>query len=821
MRPPRRRSRRRGGPSPFPVRTLLAPALLALALPGVAQTTLAGRVLAPDSLPLPYATVQVLGEPTGTTTDDDGAFALEAPPGAERLVVRRVGYAQRLVALAGDAEAIVVVLESAAAALADVVVTAERTPDALADAPVAVTALPAERLAATRTWDVRDLTALVPGFVQSEVGVGWQAITSIRGVQVFSENPAVATYVDGVNYVDILAGGFPLVDVERVEVLRGPQGTLFGRNALGGVVNVVTRPPSDEPSGFAEASVGNLGLQRYAAGYRTPVVPGKLFVAASALVQRRDGYLVNDTSLLAAPPLAPDVDGARLGDESTAYGSARVLWRASGALDLGLDVKVQRDRSDASGFFVTAPTDSVARARPDAVGVRAVASHDRLAATAAFTARLALPGGARLSSVTTFQSIALGFDDVDAGGAVFASFRGAEVGARGEPQEVWTQELRATGRALGGRLDYTAGAYAFAQDAFEPTTNLLILEEFDPATDYNVLRNAGVNRGLAVYGQATYALAGGWEATAGLRYDLERRESRFNGFDPATFAYDETLTDGASAVARGDTAVEGSFAAVSPRVALAYALGGGARVHAGYTRGFRAGGVNPSRLRGDAPQTFDPETSDNYELGYRARLLDRRLRLGATAYWIEWRDLQFFELFPGFAFARRNVGDARSRGLELELEAAPARGLRADAALALTDTAYRGLAGFRGEEADVIGGNRLANAPTHTLALGAEVERPVARPGDEPLTLALRADLRQVGRQYTDLQNDLAVDPYAYLHARLALRWRAYSLALWGRNLGDARPLGYGSPDTDPLLGSRVALAAPPRTYGLTLRTEL
>ena len=161
--------------------------------------------------------------------------------------------------------------------LEEVIVTANKSEQKNIEVPVAVTSISAKSITNSRLVNVSDLSGRVPNYLYQELGVGFQALQSIRGIQVFSENPAVSTYIDDVNLLDILAGGFALTDVERIEVLRGPQSTLFGRNAMGGVVNIFTKQPTNKTTGFLELENGNFALQRYSAGFKTPLIKDKLF----------------------------------------------------------------------------------------------------------------------------------------------------------------------------------------------------------------------------------------------------------------------------------------------------------------------------------------------------------------------------------------------------------------------------------------------------------------------------------------------------------------------------------------------------------------
>ena len=689
---------------------------------------------------------------------------------------------------------------SLSTALPPLTVTAQKRAETLTAVPLAVTALDAAAIQAGRTLNLSDLDGLVPNYQHKQVGVGFQALQSVRGVQVFSENPAVATYVDGVNYLDILAGGFPLTDIERIEVLRGPQGTLYGRNAMGGVINVITKAPTNRTEYSLLAEGGNLGHGRFTGSYRAPLVPSKLFVGVTGLYQTRNGFLTNDTTGTVAP--LPGDSGRRVGDERTVYGNAKLSYLPTDDLRIVLDLKAQRDYSDASGFFVQQLTDSLALARPDAINLGVVGAHDRRIVTAALSAKYYRPG-ATLESISSLQSIGLSFANIESGGFRYFSLNDNELGGRPEAQRVYSQELRLNSEGS-APLQYTAGLYGFYQNAVEPTTNLAIQQGPDT---YGVTRNVGRNYGVAAFGEIRYQLTEAWQLTAGLRYDREWREATFNGFG------DAVLTGGELSELRADTTAGGTYGALSPKLALRYAPTERSSVYASYTRGFRAGGINTRRVTDAGNQQFDPEYSDNLEVGYKASFDNLPISVAAAAFWISWTDLQYFNVLPDFSFVRTNVGDATSRGVEVELSARPVAGLRLDASLGYNDTQYEDfvLTRFTGETN--VGGNRLSNAPVTTLYTAVSYDWSLS----ERSTLQPRLEYRRIGEQFTDIQNDIRVAPYTLLNARLALTVGRYTFSAWGRNLTDERFLAYGSPDSS---FTRRSRASAPRTYGLTLQLD-
>lgn len=241
---------------------------------------ISGTITNSANQPVPNANVSVLNSTKGTASDAQGSYRLALDNGQYTLQISALGYAQKTVdiSLNDSNQTLNVILQPTTMAMDEVVVSAQKREQKLLDVPVAVSSLGTKRLQETRTWNLTDVIGIVPNYTASELGVGFQQLQSIRGIQVFSENPAIATYIDGVNSLDVAAGGIQFMDVERIEILRGPQGTLYGRNALGGVINIITKQPTNEPSGFFEGSMGNLGLQRHGFGIKHRLLKTNCFL---------------------------------------------------------------------------------------------------------------------------------------------------------------------------------------------------------------------------------------------------------------------------------------------------------------------------------------------------------------------------------------------------------------------------------------------------------------------------------------------------------------------------------------------------------------
>ena len=258
--------------------------------------TLSGKVVNEKGKPVNGASIHLLNADEGTVTDAGGNYELQnLSPGRYSVVVSAIGYAEENKEInQGKSGSILnFQLNNSLVRLNAVVVTAQKKEELLQKIPISITALSSKQVADYRLWDSKDLTAIAPNLFSNNSGDG-RNVTSIRGIATTSYDPAVATYIDGVNQFSLDTYIPELFDIDRIEVLRGPQGTLYGRNAMGGVINIITKKPTNATNGFVEASLGNYNLQRYSAGIRTPVVKDKLYFGAAAMFSKRDGYYTNE-----------------------------------------------------------------------------------------------------------------------------------------------------------------------------------------------------------------------------------------------------------------------------------------------------------------------------------------------------------------------------------------------------------------------------------------------------------------------------------------------------------------------------------------------
>ncbi|HEY1871217.1 MAG TPA: TonB-dependent receptor plug domain-containing protein, partial [Chitinophagaceae bacterium] len=255
-----------------------------------------GNISDKGSKPVNDASVYLLNTNLFATSDSSGNFIIKnITAGDYTIVVSAIGYAiiNENIHVTKEGTTHDFQLAEASKQLDEVIVTAEKKEENLQKIPSSISVLNSKNVEDYRLWNTKDLTAIIPNLYSANPGDG-RNVTSIRGITSSSYDPAVTTYIDGVNQFSLDTYMPQLFDVERIEVLRGPQGTLYGRNAMGGVINIITKQPSNKTTGFVEINAGNYGEQRYLAAVRTPIIKNKLFFGASLLYEGLGGYYTNE-----------------------------------------------------------------------------------------------------------------------------------------------------------------------------------------------------------------------------------------------------------------------------------------------------------------------------------------------------------------------------------------------------------------------------------------------------------------------------------------------------------------------------------------------
>ena len=592
--------------------------------------------------------------------------------------------------------------------LEELVVTAQRRESLLQSTPVAVTALSAEGLQARQVTTTLQLQNFVPN-LQTQPGnsspttltLGLRGVGEQSGGIATTESP-VGVYLDDVFQGRLSGTNIQFGDIERVEVLRGPQGTLFGRNAQAGTINIISRTPDDETYGSASLGFGTYDRIEARAALGGALVPGTL-AASTALVytDQGRGYKVNP------------VRGVREDTEESFAIRSKLRYMGGDRFDAVLTVRHNRDRNDGlvlapinattllpilgTNWSTQQPIESFGSV--DATGVSLNMSFDL--------------GFAELRSITAWQDLDDGWRFDLSGGVLRGN--GSVVAALDRTsriqQDQWTQEFRLSGLAFSERLNWIAGAFYYTENAEQTVTDALFLVPLGFPVTPPLRTYETDNESWALFAQGTYALTDALSVTAGLRYTTE--DKSIDGVFGAPFA-DDT-----------------SYSAWTPKLGLEYALSDEVFLYASASRGFRAGGYSGFAGSPVSIATpYDPETVWSYEIGSKLDLFDRRLRLNAAAFYAAYSDLQAQILINTQTVAAlpviQNAFDLDVYGLELETEVIVSPGVSLYMTLGIQEVDIKNADPTSDFVTFQPPPSRPLQTPLYTGAIGLNVDQPMA-----------------------------------------------------------------------------------------------
>lgn len=684
--------------------------------------------------------------------------------------------------------------------IAEIVVTAQKRAEPLQKTPLSIVALTADDIARKGIADLTDLRSQVPSLqVTPHPNSATTARVFLRGVgnndDQITVDPSVAVYLDGVYVARGQGLAAEIAEIERIEVLRGPQGSLYGRNATGGAINYITRQPRlGEFHARQTLAYGNYDQFRSRTSVNVPVGE-TLAVELAYLHSRKDGFVRN---------LGTGVE--RFGDQRRDAYRAAVLWQPVPAFELRYTYD-RSDIADTPAFMVSAPFYPQMAVRPTAgsAAVRDLKANDVTAQGHSLIASWNVSDDLTIKSLTGYRKLA-NFTNQNYLTGVAGPFP-VFVTTFDQNQSQWSEELQVVGSALDRQLEYTLGAYFFDEKAFSYDTTV-------PTGRATALRTASVrNRAWALYGQMTWrpAMLEGAYLTGGLRWSHDNRKATL---DQTSVALNGTAT--VRPQGRGDN----SFTDYSPSVILGYDVSRDVNVYAKWSRGYKTGGYNLRASTIDRfAQGYGPERLDSFEFGIKSSWLDNRLRANLAVFRANYRDIQVnIQSDPTNPAVTDifNAGEARIQGVEFDLTAKPARNLTFTANYAFLDAGYRRITD-QATGANIAGRFNLVEAPRHTLTVGAEWTLPDTAIGVPSVSVDYYMQSRKFSST-TDAR--YIVGDYGLLNARLSLseiplgfgKWR---LSAYARNVTDTK---YYIANFS--AGLPAAFFGEPRSYGLELRFE-
>jgi iron complex outermembrane receptor protein len=714
--------------------------------------------------------------------------------------------------------------------LEEVVVTARKRTESFRDVPITMNVITDQTIQQAGIQSTRDYVAMIPNMTVVETQNAGNSFITVRGIsQARNSEPSVAVLVDGVLESNPYEFDQELFDIQQIEVLKGPQGALYGRNAIGGAIIIRTKDPADQFEATTRVGVGNGTSERAQGAISGPLGDsGTLKYRASVNFYNTDGYLENAYLHEKADPMRDY--SARL----------RLVWKPSD--NVTGDFRVYLDRLETRAYYFIIPRSNEANpftsfstppnandvTSPIQVNNRGEDNRDIWDVAYKFDFDT---GRGTVTSITNWNRTR----EIDTGDAYdfrptntaifkfippFSDLNQSQyIDVKAE-----SEELRYTSPTMGG-FSWIAGAYFVHTERFISTGNM-IDEGLGVFPVYQQPRIGGTNpsatfladsqnnNAWALFANATYELSKQWELDAALRYDQDARANTTRT-PPGPFLNELLDPTAVSGEVRKHT-----WSEVQPKGTVRFKPTDDITLYGGWSRGFRSGGFNQTGVGVNALRSgiygvgdlFNAEVADTYEVGIKGEFLDRRLNAGLSAFHTKSTNGYFFVFLA--SNSTQNLGnlDATYKGVEFELSAKPTDRIDLYANFGYTDSHIDRLeninaadpAAVAASNADV--GHQAPLVSKTTTNLGAQYRQPLS----DGLNATIRLDFQNIGRTWWDPQNDTSRDPVSLLNLRLGLQGEKWSVAAWSKNLTNKIYNAEFSP-------GGFLWRAPPRRYGVDL----
>lgn len=654
----------------------------------------------------------------------------------------------------------------------ELVVTAQKRPENAQNVPISVTVIPRQEIEDGQIDSLIDIANQTPNFNFLPTSSGGTEFSnySLRGLNnqnFLTAQDSVAFYIDD---IPIDYNGFldlALLDLEQIEVLRGPQSTLYGRNSSGGVVNIISRQATPEPETRVSASYGRYNSREFQFSLNDALVDDKLSLRIAGAYRGQDGFIKNLAT------------GNEIGERSRLAARAQLLWTPTP--DWTVSFNSYNSFTDDGN-----PT------------------YNKLNPPDPFEVNLQTEGYSKLDTNT--QALKIGYN----GGG----FRATSITARrfthqenlvpgstgaiqiidGIDSTLWTQELRFQSPETAERFQWLLGSYYESRD----------FNVGDAQTDFpgfgRFRRTGDDNRQTyAVFGQVDYQLIEPLTVFAGLRYESSDASS--------DSTYESVNTDGTLTPLRPAFNNEKvSNSELIPRFGLKYQFNPSLMGYVTIAKGYRPGGLN-YRANSDAELRFGEEKTWSYEVGLKSSWLDNRLIANLSIFHNDVNDYQVLQYDESGFFGRVNNVDLKATGVEFELKAKPAKGFDLTASVGYVDSIYKNY--LNSDTGVDLSNNQVPLSPQFTYNLAAQYRSAEG--------LFARAELRGYGITYFDDANQIKQEPYALVNARIGYEAERYGIYLYANNLFNTRYItsGYLFPVPDGTAGF-----GDPVTYGVQIKAN-
>ena len=612
----------------------------------------------------------------------------------------------------------------------------------------AVSTINMQQLHNQQIVNLKELTAIMPNFYMPDYGSYANTPVYIRGIGTKSKGSAVGFYVDGVPHFESSAFNIDLSDIAAVNVFRGPQGTLYGRNTIAGIINVYTHNPLDYQRTRIKVGYGRYNdFIAQASNYAK--ISEKFGISTAASYHHNDGMFTNHF-------LNEKADKLNEGE-----GRIGLYWRPTTNWLLHLNSTLTY--SEQNGYPY-APYDIV---KDELLPIRynRNSTYRRLISSTGLNAQYE-NNHISFNSQTSYQFIKShqGLDqDFTPQDVYFVD--------NSYHQNMLSQELTLKSNDK-GRYQWIIGLFGMLLHSNQFAETSYFTRDFSTPTTYK-----NPTAGYAIYHQSSYNIWRGLSTTVGLRFDYEHAKTTYNQDKT-------TLSTGVTTHAK-DFVSSASFRQFTPKFTLQYLTNKDNLYYISITRGYKPGGFN-TIFKTDAERTYDPEYSWNYEVGTRLKFFNGRLTAEADLFYIDWRHMQTTYTVPGVGNVIANAGHTDSKGFELSLAYHPIKSLQLNLNYGYTHARYLE---YKKSAREDFSGNRLPMVPNHTLSLNGTYTIMPAGWFDK---IVFNTGLTGLGRIYWADDNIVRQNFYATLNAKVSLTKGIFTWEVWGKNLTATNYMAYG-----------------------------
>ncbi len=678
--------------------------------------------------------------------------------------------------------------------LGEMVVTTRKREETLQEVPIAITAFSSQLIEDADLQSIEDIAMMTPGFTYTPLFGGRVGNPVIRGMSTTIGEPNIGFFIDGVyqesrGAMEAMFGD----EIERIEVAKGPQSALYGRNTFAGAINYVTKQPANDGEGKLEVTLGNKGRKDARFSYSGAITEDTLFYRVGGMHSGFDGFYKNE------------LDGSNLDEKQSNNYSLSLVALPTDEIEMVFRIGIENtnDGDDAVQFVDNNQdytTNSVDPRLPPSIRFNDFQSYggdlpsitNGFAVTPGHNDRDNLTTSFQLNwdlDAVTFTSIT-GYNDLELNSAIDSDYSASDIRFSEEKveQDEFSQEFRLTSvdqpiRWMTGLYFYDLDKNSKIRDAFVPGAALAPVPIGGGLILANVLA-PGLStvsdentRNWAFFGSVGFDLSDQLALTLSGRYSYEKKE---------VDSVDTNLDTGFV----GLFSDRASFNNFTPKVALDYQLNNNAMIYASVAKAVKSGGFNTATSGGSLPtaaeRTYDEEKSMNYEVGVKSSWLDNRLTANLAVFYIKWDDQIVRALGVNNAILNENAGKSSSRGFELELAAKPAKNWDVTAGLSYTDAEYEkytfGALGALGIN-PVLDGNRMQYVSEWTANASVQYVKPVAIAGFDWKT--------RVDAMYQSEQSGIAIDNPPLIPSRTIVNLRSglenekFAVNFWVKNLFD------------------------------------